>query len=146
MSVLTSELAETLETQELKEAIKKKPVVPEEEPHPVYQLLKQTLDDIQKLLHDIRDGKPAIFNIPPWHDSDKLKWPDLNKWQPPTPIYCGVVEVPCQAEADPGCEVKGSVINLQDTVLQQSDSLAEHLKAIGITILPNGEVKHGNKK
>ena len=144
-SELVAELAETIEQHEFEKAIKKKPAAPAEEKHPVDDLLKQTLEDIQKLLQDIKEEKPSVINIPPdvplWQDKGRPIWPDLQKWQPPLPIYCGVMEVPCDTKAEPGCEVHGSVINLEDTVLQQSDSLKEYLKSTGIVITPKGEIK-----
>ena len=62
------------------------------------------------------------------------------------PIYCDSVQVPHPTAEGPKCEVEGSVVNQQDTVLQQPADLAEFLQKAGLQITSTGEVKHGNKK
>ena len=112
--------------------------------------VRQALKDIEQLLQDIKKQGPNIINIPgsPFNipGSPAPQWPDLQKWVPPMPVYCGSVQVPHPTAEGPKCEVEGSVVDQKDTVLHQTASLSDYLKANKIQITANGEVKRGNKK
>lgn len=140
-AVLVEDLANAIE---LKEKWSPKGATPQPKSDSDTEV-RQALKDIEQLLQDIKKQGPQIINIPRTFP-DTPQWPDLQKWAPPMPIYCGSVQVPHPTAEGPKCEVEGSVVNQKDTVLQQPADLAEFLQKSGLQITSTGEVKHGNKK